>query len=92
MTLPLAKLSGGEKQLVALASVLADSPHLVYLDESFSAMNDALAEKAVGIIKKHRQKLMTIVVAHQPLVQSLADHVVTLHRDSNDQLHILEVT
>ncbi len=92
LTLPLAKLSGGERQLVALALIVADSPRLVYLDESFSAMNDALAEKAVGIIKKYRQKLKTVVVAHQPLVQSLADNVVILQRDSNDRVTILEAT
>ncbi len=89
-SLPLSKLSGGEKQLVSLALVLASSSQLVYLDESFSAMNDALAEKVICIIKIHRQNLMTVVVAHQPIVQNFADQVITLKRDSGNHLRVIE--
>ncbi len=55
-------LSGGEKRLVALATVLAMQPDVLLLDEPNGELDDAATERLVGILNKLPQAM--IVVSH----------------------------
>jgi len=75
------EISGGQQQRVALARALAPSPHLVLLDEPFSALDAGLRagirEEVIGILR--RTGTTTLLVTHdQEEAMSTADHVVVL--------------
>ena len=57
-------LSGGEKQLVSLASVLSCEPELMILDEPFSSL-DPIAEKELAqtVVRLNRELGLTVIIA-----------------------------
>jgi energy-coupling factor transporter ATP-binding protein EcfA2 len=73
-------LSGGEKQRVALASVLAVRPRILILDEPTRGMEYHLKSKLMEFLKEYRRKGNTVVlVSHDvELVAEYADRVVLL--------------
>ncbi len=58
------KLSGGEKRLVALATVLAMEPKVLLLDEPTTNLDEETTEKLIGILLKLPQAM--IIVSHDP--------------------------
>ncbi len=76
------KLSGGEKQRVALASVLCMQPEYLVLDEPTSLL-DALGKKEVGSLVDAfcRQRKVTVVhITQFPEEAVIADRVLVMHR------------
>lgn len=58
------KLSGGEKRLVSLATVLAMDPDVLLLDEPTNALDEPTTERLVGILNGLPQAM--ILVSHDP--------------------------
>lgn len=58
------KLSGGEKRLVALASVLAMEPEVLLLDEPTNALDENNEERLVEILQSLPQAM--VLVSHDP--------------------------
>ncbi len=57
------KLSGGEKRLVALATVLAMQPEVLLLDEPVSGLDEEVQDRLLGILAQ--LPLAMIVVSHE---------------------------
>lgn len=56
------KLSGGEKRLVSLATVLAMEPDVLLLDEPSNGLDEATTERLVAILQELPQALL--IVSH----------------------------
>lgn len=66
-------LSGGEKQRVALASVIAVQPKILILDEPTRGMEYRLKNELMGFLKEYTQQGNTVIlVTHD--VETVADH------------------
>ena len=74
-------LSGGQKQLLSLAAVMAMSPKLLLLDEPTSQLDPIAAADFIGTLKKLNRELgTTIIIAEHRLEELLpiADKVAVL--------------
>ncbi len=61
----LRELSGGEKQLVALASVMATGPEVLVLDEPLSEVDHSSAGRLMGLLRKLNEGGRTIILIEQ---------------------------
>ncbi|MGF2687363.1 ABCB family ABC transporter ATP-binding protein/permease [Marinobacter sp. DUT-3] len=72
------KLSGGEKQRVAIARVILKNPPLLILDEATSSL-DSLSEQAIlGALKEVSQQRTTLVIAHRLSTVRDADAILVM--------------
>jgi cobalt/nickel transport system ATP-binding protein len=72
------RLSGGEKRLVALATVLAMQPEVLLLDEPTAGLDDAATQRLTQILSRLPQAML--VVSHnREFRQAVARSVLELH-------------
>lgn len=72
-------LSGGQKQLVALARALYRRPSLLLLDEATSSMDRQTEQFVLDLLKKLKPELCILAVTHRESLLSMADTVYELH-------------
>lgn len=72
-------LSGGEKQRLALAGVLAMHPRYLVLDEVMSQLGDASRSSLRGVLRGlARRGVGILLISHSPQEAAYADRVVVL--------------
>jgi energy-coupling factor transporter ATP-binding protein EcfA2 len=73
-------LSGGEKQRVALASVLAGQPEIIVLDEPTRGMDYLLKKKLISYLDDYRRRGNTVIMVSHDVetIAECADRVVLL--------------
>ena len=72
------KLSGGEKQRISISRALYNSPEIIFMDESTSALDVESEKKIITNIKKNYPKTTILIIAHRKSTLDLCDRVVTL--------------
>lgn len=73
-------LSGGEKQRLALASVLVNEPRIVVLDEPTRGMDFVLKKELTGFLDEYRRRGHTVIMVTHDVetVAGCADRVILL--------------
>lgn len=73
------KLSGGEKQRVAIARTLVTKPEVILLDEPTSALDPATINDFISLLNELSKTTTIVVVSHEmDLIKSFADKVLFL--------------
>jgi D-xylose transport system ATP-binding protein len=83
---PVASLSGGQRQTVAIARSLIGEPSVVVLDEPTAALGVSQTAEVLNLIERLRERgLGVILVSHNiPDVLAVADRVVALRLGRNN--------
>ena len=91
---PVASLSGGQRQSVAIARALLGDPKMVILDEPTAALGVEQTAQVLGLITRLRERGLAVVLISHNLadVREVSDRVVVLRlgrnagdvRDGND--------
>lgn len=72
-------LSGGQKQLIALAAVLALEPKVLILDEAFAMLYEKAEEQMLEVLRRLKSQGTAILsVEHEPRRLAAADRVLRL--------------
>ena len=84
--IPVASLSGGQRQTVAIARTLLGSPKVIILDEPTAALGVAQTAEVLNLIERLRDRgLGVIMVSHNMAdVQAVADRIVVLRLGRNN--------
>ncbi|RFB05970.1 ABCB family ABC transporter ATP-binding protein/permease [Parvularcula marina] len=72
------KLSGGEKQRVAIARTVLKDPPILILDEATSALDSATEQGIIGALREVEENRTTITIAHRLSTVVDADRIVVL--------------
>ena len=77
------KLSGGEKQRIALARAFIKQPKLLIFDEATSALdknNEAEVQRSIDQMKKSLGEVTSVVIAHRLSTIKKADRIIVLKK------------
>ncbi|MEL7445544.1 MAG: ABC transporter ATP-binding protein/permease [Pseudomonadota bacterium] len=72
------KLSGGEKQRVAIARTLVKNPPILLLDEATSALDTRTEQEILTTLKRIAQGRTTMAIAHRLSTIADADQIIVL--------------
>ncbi len=92
---PVAALSGGQRQTVAIARSLIGEPSIVILDEPTAALGVAQTAEVLNLIERLRERgLGVILISHNIAdVQAVADRIVVLRLGRNNgEFRVADVT
>jgi D-xylose transport system ATP-binding protein len=83
--IPIAALSGGQRQTVAIARSLVGAPKIVMLDEPTAALGVAQTAEVLNLIERLRENgLGVVLISHNMAdVQAVSDRIVVLRLGRN---------
>lgn len=71
----------GKRKKLEIARALATQPEMLLLDESFAGLNPSELDESIGIIKKIKDRGITIMIIehHMRVIMSISDRIVVLN-------------
>jgi D-xylose transport system ATP-binding protein len=93
--IPIASLSGGQRQTVAIARSLVGNPKVVMLDEPTAALGVAQTAEVLNLVERLRENgLGVVLITHNMAdVQAVADRIYVLRLGRNGaEFHIDDVS
>ncbi len=75
-----ARLSSGEKQLIAVARALAGQPRILFLDEATSRIDSETEQRVQAALAMLHGRTTVIAIAHRLSTIRAADRIVVLNR------------
>ena len=72
------KLSGGEKRMASLATILAMEPEILLLDEPTTGLSKKYVQKLVDVLEQCSAKAMIIISHDQAFIDTIANRKVEL--------------
>ncbi|TBR58114.1 peptidase domain-containing ABC transporter [Mastigocladus laminosus UU774] len=75
-----ANISGGQRQLLAIARAIVTDPPVLILDESTSGLDPISEAQVLDQLLKHRHGKTTILITHRPQVINRADWIIVLEQ------------
>ena len=73
-----ASISGGQKQLIALARALFKQPKVLLLDEPTSAMDSDCERFTINLLKKLKFDILILMVSHRDNIINISDNILML--------------
>ncbi|WP_444995302.1 ABC transporter ATP-binding protein [Aliikangiella sp. IMCC44359] len=83
------RISGGERQRLALARALLKKPKVLILDEATSALDEENELQIQNALARLKGKLTIIVIAHRDSSVRQADHVIYFDTNLKRSIHSL---
>ncbi|MEO8509545.1 MAG: ATP-binding cassette domain-containing protein, partial [Betaproteobacteria bacterium] len=74
-----ARLSSGQKQLIAVARALAGEPRVLFLDEATSRIDSETEQEVQAALEELQAKTTVIAIAHRLSTIRAADRIVVLN-------------
>jgi ATP-binding cassette, subfamily C, bacteriocin exporter len=81
-------LSGGQKQLIALARALYCKPDLLLLDEPTSAMDSQTEQFVLDLLDRLKPKMGILMVTHRDKIAQKADNVYVLENGITQEINM----
>ena len=72
------RLSGGEKQRIALARAIYKNPNIYFMDESTSALDSNTEKKIINNMKENFSSKTIILIAHRKTTIEACDKIINL--------------
>jgi branched-chain amino acid transport system ATP-binding protein len=71
----------GKRKKLEITRALATQPEMLFLDESCAGLNHSELDEAIGIIKKIKEKGITLMVIehHMKVIMSISDRIVVVN-------------
>lgn len=73
------KLSGGEKQRIAIARTILKGPRIILLDEATASLDTETEQHIETALDRLSERRTTLVIAHRLSTITSADQIVVLH-------------
>ena len=71
-------MSGGQKQIVALARSLVPDPSILILDEPTSSMDVESEQRIVNFLKQRQKEKTLLIITHKVPLVSICERVIIL--------------
>ncbi len=70
----------GKRKKLEIARALATQPEMLLLDESFAGLNPAELDESIGIIRRIKERGITIMIIehHMKVIMAISDRIVVL--------------